>query len=151
MTVTVELSTPLADALNAAIPPKLEEYGWATGGGDDVALTEYIVLMLANGKTRDEVTKELSTDLLGLDPSDEGLSNFCNWLFATVDTLAAQYGVADGESNATGFAAPGSSLAAYGDHDMDVTATDSLGELNAYVYSPCAPITSFRRVAAMLT
>lgn len=127
MTVAIELNTPLADALNAAIQPKLEEYGWATGGGDDAALTEYIILMLVNGKTQNEVAQELSADLLGLDPNDAGLLDFCTWLFTTIDSLAAQYGVSSDAANAEGGPA-----ATEGDQDMDMTsATDGPSEFNA--------------------
>lgn len=127
MTVAIELNTPLADALNAAIQPKLEEYGWATGGGEDAALTEYIILMLVNGKTQNEVAQELSADLLGLDPNDAGLLDFCTWLFTTIDSLAAQYGVSSEAANAQGGPA-----ATGGDQDMDMTsATDSPSEFNA--------------------
>lgn len=127
MTVAIELNTPLADALNAAIQPKLEEYGWATGGGEDAALTEYIILMLVNGKTQNEVAQELSADLLGLDPNDAGLLDFCTWLFTTIDSLAAQYGVSSEAANAQGGPA-----VTDGDQDMDMTsATDSPSEFNA--------------------
>lgn len=127
MTVAIELNTPLADALNAAIQPKLEEYGWATGGGDDAALTEYIILMLVNGKTQTEVAQELSADLLGLDPNDSGLLDFCTWLFATIDSLAAQYGAQGDAANTQGEPA-----AADGDQDMDMTSTaDGPSEFNA--------------------
>ncbi|KAF3762360.1 hypothetical protein M406DRAFT_294036 [Cryphonectria parasitica EP155] len=133
MTVVIELNTPLADALNAAIQPKLEECGWATGGADDAALTEYIILMLVNGKTQDEVAQELSADLLGLDPNDAGLRDFCNWLFTTIDTLSAQYGVStvQGGSGATAEGAQADPAAADGDQDMDMTPTDGPAELNA--------------------
>ncbi|ROV99990.1 hypothetical protein VMCG_06175 [Cytospora schulzeri] len=131
MPVSVELNTPLADALNLAIQPKLEEYGWATGGADDAALTEYIILMLVNGKTQDEVTSELSADLLGLDPNDPGLLEFSTWLFATIDILAAQFGAPTSQLDAMTSAAQGESLAADGDQDMEMgTGSDGPGELN---------------------
>lgn len=127
MAVSIELNTPLADALNAAIQPKLEEHGWATGGGDDAALTEYIILMLVNGKTQSEVAQELSADLLGLDPNDPGLLDFCTWLFTTIDALAAQYGAPADAANAGG-----ASDAPQGDQDMDMTsANDGPSEFSA--------------------
>lgn len=132
MAVAIELNTPIADALNSAIQPKLEEYGWATGGADDAALTEYIILMLVNGKTQDEVAQELSADLLGLDPNDEGLRNFCNWLFTTIDTLAGQYGASGAQGDVpVAAAAQGESAPAYGDEDMDMTPAEAPAELNA--------------------
>lgn len=129
MTVAIELNTPLADALNSAIQPKLEEHGWATGGADDAALSEYIILMLVNNKTHDEVAQELSTDLLGLDPNDQGLRDFCSWLFATVDSLSAQASVSQAQSDVATDAPQGAPDA---DQDMDMTTTDGPTELNAY-------------------
>lgn len=134
MPVSIELNTPLADALNLAIQPKLEEYGWATGGADDAALTEYIILMLVNGKTQDEVTRELSADLLGLDPNDPGLLEFSTWLFATIDILSVQFGATTTPLDVMTSAAQGEPFAADGDQDMEMgTASDGPGELNVYV------------------
>lgn len=88
MPVEVELNTPLADALNAAIQPKLVEVGWGTGGGDESALAEYIILMLVNGKTQDQIAAELSGDLLSLPPDDPGVHEFSKWLFEQIDAFA---------------------------------------------------------------
>lgn len=135
MPVSVQLNTPLADALNSAIQPKLEQYGWATGGADDAALTEYIILMLVNGKTQEEVTRELSTDLLGLDPNDAGLLEFANWLFSTIDALSAQFGSGDAPGEAATGAAPAASGAPDEDQDMDMSTNEGVAEFNAYVIS----------------
>lgn len=88
MPVDVELNTPLAEALNAAIQPKLVEVGWGTGGGDESALAEYIILMLVNGKTQDQIAAELSGDLLSLPADDPGVHDFSRWLFEQIDTFA---------------------------------------------------------------
>lgn len=133
MPVSVQLNTPLADALNSAIQPKLEQYGWATGGADDAALTEYIILMLVNGKTQEEVTRELSTDLLGLDPNDAGLLEFANWLFSTIDALSVQFGSGDAQGDAVTGAAPAASGAPDEDQDMDMSTNEGVAEFNAYV------------------
>lgn len=133
MAVQIELSTPLADALNAAIQPKLEEHGWATGGSDDAALTEYIILMLVNSKTQDEVAQELSADLLGLDSDDPGLRSFCDWLFTTIQTLSAQFGASNAQDQVASGGAQGDAATADLDQDMDMTSTDAPSELNAYV------------------
>jgi hypothetical protein len=87
MSVEVILETPLAEALNAAIQPKLVEVGWSTGGADDSALSEYIILMLVNGKTQDQIAAELSGDLLNLGPDDPGARDFSQWLFEQVEQL----------------------------------------------------------------
>ena len=55
MAVEVALNTPLAEALGNVVQPKLTEVGWSTGGLDDSALTEYIILMLVNGKTQEQI------------------------------------------------------------------------------------------------
>ncbi|ELR04214.1 hypothetical protein GMDG_06629 [Pseudogymnoascus destructans 20631-21] len=77
-------------ALNDAIQPKLAEIGWSTGGADDSALAEYIILMLANGKTQDQIAAELSGDLLNLGPDDPGAKEFAHWLFEQVAHLTQQ-------------------------------------------------------------
>jgi len=88
MSLEVSLETPLAEALNAAIQPKLVEVGWSTGGVDDSALAEYIILMLVNGKTQDQIAAELSGDLLNLGPDDPGARDFSQWLFQQVEYLS---------------------------------------------------------------
>ncbi|KAI9868676.1 MAG: hypothetical protein M1813_004526 [Trichoglossum hirsutum] len=90
MTVEVALNTPLAKALGSVIQPKLVEVGWSSGGADDSALSEYIILMLVNGKTQDQIAAELSGDLLNLGPDDPGAVDFSRWLFEQVDVLHNQ-------------------------------------------------------------
>jgi hypothetical protein len=87
---TVTLDGPITAALNAAIQPKLAEIGWSSGGADDSALAEYIILMLANGKTQDQIAAELSGDLLNLGPDDPGAREFAQWLFQQVAYLTQQ-------------------------------------------------------------
>ena len=87
MTVEVALDTPLAKALGDAVQTKLMETGWANGGLDDSALGEYIILMLVNGKTEEQIASELATDLLSLPPDDTGAAEFSAWLFQQVETL----------------------------------------------------------------
>lgn len=87
MAVAVTLNTPLAEALNNVVQPKLAEVGWSTGGQDDSALAEYVVLMLVNGKTREQVSAELSNDLLALEPGDTQVEEFSSWLFDQVVVL----------------------------------------------------------------
>ncbi|PGH13012.1 hypothetical protein AJ80_06496 [Polytolypa hystricis UAMH7299] len=87
MGVSVQLNTPLAEALNEVVQPKLVEVGWSTGGGDDSALAEYVILMLVNGKTQEQIAAELSNDLLGLGPDDTDAIDFSKWLFEQVETL----------------------------------------------------------------
>ena len=90
MAVEVTLNTPLADALNDVVQPKLVDVGWSTGASDDSALAEYIILMLVNGKTQEQIASELSNDLLNLGPDDVGAIEFSNWLFQQVEILHNQ-------------------------------------------------------------
>ena len=90
MAVEVQLATPLAESLQNVVQPKLVEMGWSTGGLDDSALAEYIILMLVNGKTQDQIAAELSNDLLGLGPEDSGATDFTRWLFEQVESLSGQ-------------------------------------------------------------
>ena len=90
MAVEVVLNTPLADALSSVVQPKLSEAGWSTGGSDDSALGEYIILMLVNGKSQEQIAGELSNDLLSLAPEDTGATDFTRWLFEQVDILNDQ-------------------------------------------------------------
>ena len=87
MAISIELNTPLAEALNQVVQPKLVEVGWSTDGGDDSALAEYVILMLVNGKTQDQIAAELSNDLLSLGPDDTEAVDFARWLFEQVETL----------------------------------------------------------------
>ena len=90
MAVEVSLNTPLAEALGNVVQPKLTEVGWSTGGLDDSALTEYIILMLVNGKTQEQIAAELSNDLLNLEPDDSGAIEFARWLFQQVEQLQSR-------------------------------------------------------------
>lgn len=87
--VEVALNTPLAEALSNVVQPKLSEVGWSTDG-DDSALSEYIILMLVNGKTQEQIASELSNDLLSLPPEDTGATEFATWLFQQVQILNNQ-------------------------------------------------------------
>lgn len=90
MTTAVAVGTPLAEALGNVIQPKLIEMGWSSDGGDDSALTEYVILMLVNGKTQEQIAGELSNDLLGLGEGDTQALDFSRWLFEQVDVLNQQ-------------------------------------------------------------
>lgn len=126
--VEVQLNTPLAEALNMAIQPKLGELGWGSGGADDTALAEYIVLMLVNGKTQEEITGELSADFLQLGPDDPSAKQFVKWLFEQIEVLNAQMNNAGAQPAAEG---------AQEDQSMDDTSmADAQSEINAYVQIP---------------
>ncbi|MCJ1466297.1 hypothetical protein MMC07_004916 [Pseudocyphellaria aurata] len=107
MAVEVTLNTPLAEALSEVVQPKLSEIGWNTGGLDDSALGEYIILMLVNGKTQDQIAAELSNDLLNLEPENSGAIDFSRWLFEQVDLLSTQL---NGTSVSRSTPAPGAQV-----------------------------------------
>lgn len=89
MSISVELNTPLADALSTVIQPKLVEIGWSRQESDDTALAEYVLLMLVNGKTQEQIASEISNDLLGLSDDTEAVE-FSRWLFEQVENLNRQ-------------------------------------------------------------
>lgn len=76
---------PLTDALQNVVQTKLAEMGWSTGRLDDLELAKYIILLVENGKTREEIASELSNDLLELAPEDTGAMDFTEWLSEQID------------------------------------------------------------------
>ena len=123
--VEVPSGSPLAEALQNIIQPKLAEQGWSSGTGDDSALSEYIILMLSNPKTQEQVAEELASDLLSLQPGDESAVEFSRWLFEQIHSLNAQLngGPAPGQqTNAPGASA--SENTEMGDTTMDAMMTD---------------------------
>lgn len=113
MSVEIVLGTPLANALNTAIQTKIAELGWAGAGGEGAAMSEYFILMLANGKSESEIAAEIANDLLGLGPEDQTPQIFSRWLFEQLNALNA-------EQNAGG-APP-----AVDDTNMDTTRDESM-------------------------
>ena len=105
MSISIQANTPLAEQLSNILQPKLVDVGWSTGGADDSALAEYIVLMLVNGKTQEQIASELSNDLLNLGPEDSGALDFARWLFEQVDVLTNQVNGTAPQGNNT-FATP---------------------------------------------
>ncbi|KIX05980.1 uncharacterized protein Z518_03954 [Rhinocladiella mackenziei CBS 650.93] len=81
---TIALETPLAEALSSAVHSKIVEEGWTQE--DDTSLAEYIVLMLANGKTQDQIASELAGELL---QDAKGTTEFAQWLFDQVNILSS--------------------------------------------------------------
>jgi hypothetical protein len=145
MSIDIALNTPLADALNSVIQPKLMEVGWAQSN-DDAALSEYIILMLVNGKTQDQIALELAGDLLNLGPDDPAARDFTHWLFDQINTLQSQLnGGAAQISNAAGDASQGDAGAM--DQDTEMNTSSDSPELNAYVRPvsvPCSLLTMNR-------
>ncbi|KHN98504.1 nuclear polyadenylated RNA-binding protein Nab2 [Metarhizium album ARSEF 1941] len=130
MSVEVSLNTPLADALYAAIKPKLIEVGWHTGSDDSANLSEYIVLMLVNGKTQGQIAADLSTDLLQLPADDTTVHDFSRWLFEQVGLLNAQLNAGPSSHGDTREAASHGMGQEGADMDTDMNVHD-ISELNA--------------------
>ncbi|KAI0117103.1 hypothetical protein F4814DRAFT_439621 [Daldinia grandis] len=130
MSIEVAMNTPLADALNMAIQPKLVEVGWASGGADDSALSEYIILMLVNGKTEDQIAAELAGDLLSLGPDDPGARDFARWLFDQIESLNSQLNGAPAQLGNNSAGAPQNAPSS-GEQDTDMTMSLDGPELNA--------------------
>jgi hypothetical protein len=126
MAIEVSLNTPLGDALISAIQPKIVEVGWGTGGADDQALAEYVVLMLGNNQTQEQIASELSSDLLNLGPDDPSTHEFTKWLFQHLEHLNRQ--INGGDNPMAGAPQEGASA----EMDMDIPSAD-VSELNAYV------------------
>lgn len=80
----IALETPLAEALSNAVHSKIVEEGWTQE--DDTSLAEYIVLMLANGKTQEQIASELAGELL---QDAKGTTEFAQWLFDQVNILSS--------------------------------------------------------------
>jgi len=133
MSVEITLGTPLADALNMAIQSKIAELGWASGGAEGAAMSEYFVLMLANGKTESEIAAEIAGDLLGLGTEDATPPAFAKWLFEQIATLSAQLGSAAPAADNQNAPEAHQDEAMEGgyEHDLDVMADAPSSELNA--------------------
>ncbi|OAV98801.1 hypothetical protein PTTG_05339 [Puccinia triticina 1-1 BBBD Race 1] len=86
----IVMQTPAAKKLEAEVQRKLAEYSYSTA--DDVVMAEYVVVMLANAKTPEQITAELS-ELIGEDMYDPA---FTTWLF---EEVARQYGMPQTTSN----------------------------------------------------
>jgi hypothetical protein len=109
MLPTITQDSQLATAVANAVRPKLVEMGWSTDDGQESALIEYIVLMLVNGKTQEQLATELSNDFLGLDEGDTQALEFSRWLFGQVEILDQQI---NGASTANNTASHGLSATA---------------------------------------
>jgi hypothetical protein len=119
MSIEVAVGSQLGEALQTVVLPKLVELGWSTGMQDDT-LSEYIILMLANGKTQDQIATELSQDLLDSSPDDAAPLEFAKWLFEQVHQLSAQHNIT-ASSSAPSAGVPGISQAdmvSGGDEEM---------------------------------
>ncbi|KAI1178691.1 hypothetical protein F4777DRAFT_586446 [Nemania sp. FL0916] len=128
MSIEISLNTPLAEALTRVIQPKLMEVGWAQSN-DDAALSEYVILMLVNGKTQEQIASELAGDLLSLGPDDPAARDFTHWLFDQINTLQLQISASTSQAGASIAGLPVAAMEQEQDTEMS-TSTDG-PELNA--------------------
>lgn len=87
--MSLDKEAPLAQAIQAAVQPKLVENGWVAEDAD-TELSEYITLMVINGKTQQQVVSEVGTELLGVGEDDPAVAELARWLFQQVPNLNAQ-------------------------------------------------------------
>jgi hypothetical protein len=87
--MSLDKEAPLAQAIQAAVQPKLIENGWVAEDAD-TELSEYITLMVINGKTQQQVVSEVGTELLGVGEDDPAVAEVARWLFQQVPFLNAQ-------------------------------------------------------------
>lgn len=131
MSVEFAPGTPLADALNMAIQGKIAELGWAGPGAEGSAMSEYFVLMLANGKTESEIAGEIAGDLLGLGPDDQTAPAFAKWLFEQIGVLSAQLGAGSAPAADAMDGLRDESMDGSMDANMDSTIDATAASLNA--------------------
>jgi len=98
MDVQITAGSAIANALQNVIGPKLVEAGWSTDGQGD-SLTEYIILMLENRKSQDEIARDLANDLLDLGPEDQSAVEFARWLFEQIEIVSQQIKAQDAPSH----------------------------------------------------
>ena len=86
--VQVEAGSELAQSIQTAVQGKLIENGWVAEE-NDATLSEYVTMMMVNGKDAQGVASELGTDLLMVGEDDPAVRDFAQWLFEQVNLLAA--------------------------------------------------------------
>lgn len=83
----VEAGSELAQTIQSAVQPKLIENGWVAEE-NDTTLSEYVTMMMVNGKDAQGVASELGGDLLGVGEDDPAVMAFAQWLFEQVQAMA---------------------------------------------------------------
>nr|OQO31749.1 hypothetical protein B0A51_00651 [Rachicladosporium sp. CCFEE 5018] len=87
--MATDRDAPLAQAIQRAVQPKLIENGWVADDADN-ELSEYITLMVINGKTQEQVVSEVGTELLGVGEDDPAVAELARWLYLQVPHLLAE-------------------------------------------------------------
>lgn len=84
----VDVGSNLQAQIQALVQPKLVENSWVDDE-NDTTLSEYVTMMIVNGKDLKGVQSELGGDLLGVGEDDPAVGAFAQWLFDTVRQLSA--------------------------------------------------------------
>jgi nuclear polyadenylated RNA-binding protein NAB2 len=87
--ITVDAGSSLAASIQRAAQAKLMENGWAPEE-TDTTLSEYVTMMLVNGKDMAGVQSELGGELLGVGEDDPDVAAFSRWLFDEARNLSGQ-------------------------------------------------------------
>jgi nuclear polyadenylated RNA-binding protein NAB2 len=82
----VESGSAQAHQIQLAAQQKLMELGWAPEESD-TTLSEYVTMMLVNGKEPSSVQAELGGELLGVGEDDPGAAEFTRWLFQHAQSI----------------------------------------------------------------
>ncbi|KAK0338159.1 oxygen-dependent protoporphyrinogen oxidase [Friedmanniomyces endolithicus] len=85
--IQVDAGSALAQTIQAAAQAKLMENGWAPEE-NDTTLSEYVTMMLVNGKDMQGVQSELGGELLGVGEDDPQVAEFTRWLFDQARSLS---------------------------------------------------------------
>ena len=88
MSIELIAGSPQAAQLQNQVQSRLVELEFSTE--DDAALAEYIVLMVGNGKTQEQITFELATDFLGIETDNPSVLEFGTWLSEQVSRLTGE-------------------------------------------------------------
>ena len=128
---SVESGSAMAHAIQSAVQPKLMENGWVAEE-NDTTLSEYVTMMLVNGKDLQGVQSELGGELLGVGEDDPTVGEFARWLFEQVNSLAAPQQVQAQAVNAQSQEQKPQPIPTVQDSQME----DVVGPLgDAYVYT----------------
>jgi len=87
---------PLGDALQDVVQQVVAELGW--NEADDYSLTKYLLILVVEGQSQENIASELSKELLELKSEDTAASHFAEWLFQQIDMLTGK-SVQDPEMN----------------------------------------------------
>ncbi|KAK5714509.1 oxygen-dependent protoporphyrinogen oxidase [Elasticomyces elasticus] len=136
----LEAGSPLATAIQSAAQAKLIENGWAPEESD-TTLSEYVTMMLVNGKDEQGVRSELGGELLGVGEEDEMVAAFVGWLFGEARRLSNASGGGGGDEGMgmdSGEGAPVTTTTMEA-QQSEVVGDEAMGEAGAVDGAPSGP------------